>query len=262
MVRVAEPYDARERPLKVAAVMGLTERVFPRRITEDPFLRDEERVALAQWAGLDLEEQKGRADDERFFFYLAVTAPCRTPDPLLSPLRRRIRHPALVLSGRSADALCAESRNCLNVVSRTLADVAPRPKRWFPMPTVCWRRARGCSIRARPLPPTMPRVWPRRGPDADVFAGRGTAADHAARRRIARPAPSAASPVRPSAPRFRHQPHGVQRVRTGKLWTLPVPVFSAPCPASASRRGRQRTFALRGRFYTPFCTVIFIGATD
>ena len=75
MVRVAEPYDSRERPLKVAAVMGLTERVFPRRVTEDPFLRDEERAALREWAGLDLEEQKGRADDERFFFYLAVTAP-------------------------------------------------------------------------------------------------------------------------------------------------------------------------------------------
>ncbi|HZT44514.1 MAG TPA: PD-(D/E)XK nuclease family protein [Chthonomonadaceae bacterium] len=75
VVRVIEPYDARERPLKVAVVMGLTERVFPRRITEDPFLRDEERVALRQGAGLDLEEQKARADDERFFFYLAVTAP-------------------------------------------------------------------------------------------------------------------------------------------------------------------------------------------
>ena len=74
-MRVAEPYETRELPLKVAAVMGLTERVFPRRITEDPFLRDVERIALRQATGLDLEEQRGRADDERFFFYLAVTAP-------------------------------------------------------------------------------------------------------------------------------------------------------------------------------------------
>ena len=127
MVRVAEPYDARERPLKVAAVMGLTERVFPRRITEDPFLRDEERVAMSRWANVDLEEQKGRADDERFFFYLAVTAPAER----------------LILSyPRSADesdtlpsfyldevrTLFAPIPQHLNVVSRTLADVAPRPE--------------------------------------------------------------------------------------------------------------------------------------
>ena len=64
-VRVAEPYDARERPLKVAAIMGLTERVFPRRITEDPFFRDDERAALRRSGEVDLEPHKNRADDER-----------------------------------------------------------------------------------------------------------------------------------------------------------------------------------------------------
>ncbi len=174
-VRVAEPYDTRERPLKVAAVMGLTERVFPRRITEDPFLRDAERIALREWAGLDLEEQKGRADDERFFFYLAVTAPSERlilsyprsadesdtlPSFYLDEVRavfgeqeaegittentedtegrrqttgntggteedRGKRKAALAASDRPSTINCQLST--INIVSRTLADVAPRP---------------------------------------------------------------------------------------------------------------------------------------
>ena len=50
-VCIIEPHSARERPIRVAAVMGLTERVFPRRITEDAFLRDEERVLLRAGPG-------------------------------------------------------------------------------------------------------------------------------------------------------------------------------------------------------------------
>ena len=161
-VRVAEPYDARERPLKVAAVMGLTERVFPRRITEDPFLRDAERIALREWAGLDLEEQKGRADDERFFFYLAVTAPSERlilsyprsadeSDTLPSFYLDEVR---AVFSEQEAGSITTENTedtgeekgkrkavvvasyqpstinyqlSIINIVSRTLADVAPRP---------------------------------------------------------------------------------------------------------------------------------------
>ena len=109
MVRVAEPYDARERPLKVAAVMGLTERVFPRRITEDPFLRDEERAALRRLARVDLEEQKGRADDERFLFYLAVTAPSERL--ILSYPRSADESDTLpsFISGRSPRVVCGKS---------------------------------------------------------------------------------------------------------------------------------------------------------
>ena len=152
-VRVAEPYDARERPLKVAAVMGLTERVFPRRITEDPFLRDAERIALRQATGMDLEEQRGRADDERFFFYLAVTAPAERlilsyprsadesdtlPSFYLDEVHSVFRCSGVQVFGNSG----AQNENVsepvsehpntrtpehLMVVSRTLADVAPRP---------------------------------------------------------------------------------------------------------------------------------------
>ena len=122
-VRVVEPYDARERPLKVAAVMGLTERVFPRRITEDPFLRDEERTALRKTAGLDLEEQRGRADDERFFFYLAVTAPSES----LILSFPRSSDESDTLPSFYLDEVRAVFPDGVPTASHTLADVAPQP---------------------------------------------------------------------------------------------------------------------------------------
>ena len=153
VVCVCEPYDSRERPLKVAAVMGLTERVFPRRVTEDPFLRDEERIALRERAGLDLELQKGRVDDERFFFYLAITAPSEIlrlsyprssnesdtlPSFYLDEVRSVLE--GIGLSQQGIDVHSADSSltgqtlphapdvaPSSHTVSRTLADVAPRP---------------------------------------------------------------------------------------------------------------------------------------
>lgn len=125
-VRVAEPYDARERPLKVAAVMGLTERVFPRRITEDPFFRDDERAALRQAGEVDLEPHKNRADDERFLFYLAVTAPA---DRLILSYPRSADEsdtlPSFFLD--EVRAVFMPTGSALpHTISRTLADVAPR----------------------------------------------------------------------------------------------------------------------------------------
>ncbi len=130
MARVMEPYESRERPLRVAAVMGMTERVFPRRINEDPFLRDAERAALRRAAGLDLEEERDRADDERLFFYLAVTAPSEAlilsyprssdnSDTLPSFYLDEVRAAFASEGGDSADSP-------LRHVTRTLADVAPQ----------------------------------------------------------------------------------------------------------------------------------------
>ncbi len=125
-VRVAEPYDARQRPVKVAAIMGLTERVFPRRVSEDPFLRDDERAALRRTGGIDLEPQKNRSDDERFLFYLAVTAPS---DQLLLSYPRSSNEsdtlPSFFLDEVRAVFLPAGG-SLPHIVSRTLADVAPR----------------------------------------------------------------------------------------------------------------------------------------
>lgn len=127
-VRVMEPYDSRERPLKVAAVMGLTERKFPRRVMEDPFLRDDERRALQQASGLELEAQQDRADDERLFFYLAVTAPSERL--ILSYPRSSADSdtlPSFYLDeARAALGQGMEDADALPTVSRTLADVAPR----------------------------------------------------------------------------------------------------------------------------------------
>lgn len=128
-VRVIEPYAARLDTLRAAAVMGLTERVFPRRITEDPFFRDEERAALRHVRGLDLEEQRLHTDDERFLFYLAVTAPS---DRLILSFPRSA-HEADTLPSFYLDEVRAvftrpgaRGASALATVSRTLADVAPR----------------------------------------------------------------------------------------------------------------------------------------
>ncbi len=129
-VRVAEPYDSRKHPIHTAAVMGLTERGFPRRISEDPFLRDEERQMLRKVANVDLEDIKDRSDDERFFFYLSVTAPA---DRLILSFPRSIDNsdalPSFYLDEvRSVFAShnTKQGTHVPEVVSRTLADVAPR----------------------------------------------------------------------------------------------------------------------------------------
>jgi ATP-dependent helicase/nuclease subunit B len=123
-VRVAEPYDSRERPIRVAVVMGLTERVFPRRVSEDPFFRDDERAALRSAAGLDLDPQLARVDDERFFFYLAVTAPS---ERLILSFPRSAREadtlPSFYLD--EVRAVLASDPGSLETRTRTLADVAP-----------------------------------------------------------------------------------------------------------------------------------------
>ncbi len=127
-IRVAEPYEVRDHPLRVVAVMGMKEKVFPRRITEDPFFRDEERRAMREVAGLDLEEQRGRADDERLLFYFAVSAP---REGLILSFPRSSNDsdtlPSFYLDEVRA-LFTGENSHLLKTVSRTLADVAPRPE--------------------------------------------------------------------------------------------------------------------------------------
>lgn len=146
-VRVTEPYDARERHTKFAAVMGLTERVFPRRITEDPFLRDEERRSLRENGFFDLDEQRSRADDERFLFYLAVTTPRQglilsfprtahdsdtLPSFFLDEVRSALARPGVANGADMGAPADSEERSAdedrpalFSVIRRSLADVAP-----------------------------------------------------------------------------------------------------------------------------------------
>jgi ATP-dependent helicase/nuclease subunit B len=146
-VCVIEPHNSRERQIRVAAVMGLTERVFPRRITEDAFMRDEERRLMREWTSIDLEEQKLRADDERFLFYQAVTAPTEhlllsypraahendtLPSFFLDEVRavfddRAPPAPEPAELSASVTACSMEHTAAIQVIIRTLADVAPRP---------------------------------------------------------------------------------------------------------------------------------------
>ena len=142
-VCVIEPHASRERPIRICAVMGLTERVFPRRVSEDPFVRDEERCLLREWTGVELEEQKLRADDERFLFYLAATAPTdrlllsfpraahendTLPSFFLEEVRAVFEGDRSVAGARSEDGdSVREPAAGIEVVVRTLADVAPRP---------------------------------------------------------------------------------------------------------------------------------------
>lgn len=158
-VRVAEPYDARERPLKIAAVMGLTERVFPRRVTEDPFFRDDERAALRRAGEVDLEPHKNRADDERFLFYLAVTAPA---DRLILSYPRSADESDTLPSFFLDEVRSVfQPTGCAlpHVVSRTLADVAPRFDEAV-TPADALRTA--CAELFDPGSDTLPRLTERR----------------------------------------------------------------------------------------------------
>jgi ATP-dependent helicase/nuclease subunit B len=145
-VRIIEPHASREQPIRVCAVMGMTERVFPRRIVEDPFVRDDERRLLREWTGVDLEEQKLRTDDERFLFYLAATAPtdrlllsfpraARESDTLPSFFLDEVRAVLADSSPAPSTGVLADTddgeparaqQGAIEIVVRTLADVAPR----------------------------------------------------------------------------------------------------------------------------------------
>jgi ATP-dependent helicase/nuclease subunit B len=122
-VSVIEPYDAGQLNCRFAAVMGLTERVFPRRVGEDPFLRDDERALLCESAGIELESRRERMDEERLLFYMAATAPS---ERLILSFPR---------SSDESDTLPSfyldEVRSLfphVPTVIRTLADIAPHPE--------------------------------------------------------------------------------------------------------------------------------------
>jgi ATP-dependent helicase/nuclease subunit B len=123
-VSIIEPYDAQQLRPRVACVLGMTERVFPRRIKEDPFFQDDEREILRRHASIDLEPQRERADDERLLFYLAATTP--TERLILSMPRSSEESdtlPSFFLSeARAALEAAGES---LPAVVRMLSDVAP-----------------------------------------------------------------------------------------------------------------------------------------
>lgn len=120
-VVILEAGDSRAREIDFAVVPELVERTFPKRVTEDPFFRDDERLALTQ-AGAELEPRGLRADEERLLFYQAITAPAR---------RLVLCYPR---SSEDADTLrsfyvdeAEDAVGSIPTVVRGLSDVVPDP---------------------------------------------------------------------------------------------------------------------------------------
>ncbi len=72
-ILIADAAQVRGLTFKAVAVMGLSEGEFPAVISEDPFLRDADRLALQQQFNFPLEPSTQSA--EREFFYEAITRP-------------------------------------------------------------------------------------------------------------------------------------------------------------------------------------------
>jgi len=121
-VLVLEPHETREREMDLVAVMGLTERVFPRRVVEDPFFREEEREVLRA-CGVPLEPRAAQADEERLRFYAAVTAAGKR----LILSYPRASEESDNLRSFFLDEVEAAVGSAPAII-RTLADVAPSPE--------------------------------------------------------------------------------------------------------------------------------------
>jgi ATP-dependent helicase/nuclease subunit B len=121
-VALLDANESRERDIACAAVTGLVEKVYPRRVNEDPFFRDDERDALSR-GGLELEPRRNGVDEERLLFYTNITAPKQRL--LLSYPRASAEQDAL----RSFYLDEVETAlGGLPATTRRLDDVAPRPE--------------------------------------------------------------------------------------------------------------------------------------
>lgn len=77
-IRVVESPDEHGQSPRVGLLLGVLEGAFPRRLSEDAFLSDEERLELRRITGCMLQTGYERAMDERRRFYLAATQPTET----------------------------------------------------------------------------------------------------------------------------------------------------------------------------------------
>jgi ATP-dependent helicase/nuclease subunit B len=71
-VRVLDAMAARGVPFKVLFILGLNEKVFPRHIQEDAFLRDQARRVLDADLGFKISEKLAAYDEEQLLFRLLV----------------------------------------------------------------------------------------------------------------------------------------------------------------------------------------------
>lgn len=71
-VQVVDAMAARGLRFEAVFILGLNEKVFPRFITEEPFLKDHNRAALRAMLGGKLEPRTTGYDEERMLFWLAL----------------------------------------------------------------------------------------------------------------------------------------------------------------------------------------------
>jgi ATP-dependent helicase/nuclease subunit B len=73
-VRVLDAMAARGLPFRALFILGLNEKVFPRYIREDAFLRDRHRRVLAETLGFKIDEKLAGYDEEQLLFRLLCRA--------------------------------------------------------------------------------------------------------------------------------------------------------------------------------------------
>ncbi|HHT9130683.1 MAG TPA: PD-(D/E)XK nuclease family protein, partial [Candidatus Brocadiaceae bacterium] len=73
-VKVMDAMSARGVPFRALFVLGLNEKVFPRAISEEPFLRDHVRRRLTEVLGNHIPEKLRGFDEERLLFYFLLNA--------------------------------------------------------------------------------------------------------------------------------------------------------------------------------------------
>ena len=117
-VLVADVVQARGVPFQAVAVLGLAEGEFPATLSEDPFLRDADRLRLHEEFGLPLEPSTESAEAE--FFYETVTRPRE---------RLLLTRPRLADNGAlwQASPFWEEVRRLVAVVPETLTSESVPP---------------------------------------------------------------------------------------------------------------------------------------
>ncbi|GJL66455.1 MAG: hypothetical protein NPIRA05_14260 [Nitrospirales bacterium] len=73
-VRVLDVMAARGLPFRAVIILGLNEKIFPRYIREDAFLRDGHRRVLSETLGYKIDEKHAGYDEERLLFALVHRA--------------------------------------------------------------------------------------------------------------------------------------------------------------------------------------------
>jgi ATP-dependent helicase/nuclease subunit B len=69
-VQVLDAMTTRGRTVRALFVLGMNEKVFPRYVREDPFLRDRHRAVLESTLGYKIDEKLGGHEEERLLFEL------------------------------------------------------------------------------------------------------------------------------------------------------------------------------------------------